>query len=100
MDKLTIGLISVAAAIGLISARGARSSSTQSPVAGTGAGTPSASPDEPPRRDIDPGMAVLRNDHIDDGMVVRSPFDGDRGLARRPSPPGDQTGLQNAKSEI
>lgn len=100
MDKLTIGLISVAAAIGLISARGARSSSIQPAVAGTGARTPSASPTEPPARDIDPGMAVLRNDHIDDGMAVRSPFDGDRGMARRPSSPTEKTGRQNAKSEI
>ncbi len=100
MDKLTLGLITAAAAIGLISARGARSSSTRPSVAGTGARTPSASPDEPPRRDIDPGMAVLRNDHIDDGIAVRSPFDGDRGMARRPSSPDEKTGRQNATSEI
>jgi hypothetical protein len=100
MDKLTIGLISVAAAIGLISARGARSSSTQSPVAGRAVYTPSASPAEPPARDIDPGITVLRNDHIDEGMVVRSPFDGDRGMARRSSSPDEKAGRQNAKSEI
>ena len=100
MDKLTIGLISVAAAIGLISARGARSSSTRPSAAGTGARTPSASPPEPPRRDIDPGMAVLRNDHIDDGMAVRSRFDGDRGMVRRPSSPGEKAGRQDETSEI
>jgi hypothetical protein len=100
MDKLTIGLISVAAAIGLISARGARSLSTSPSVAGSGARTPSATPAEPLRRDIDPGMAVLRNDHIDDGIAVRSPFDGDRGMARRPSSPGEKTGRQNATTEI
>ena len=100
MDKLTIGLISVAAAIGLISARGASSSVTRPSVAGTGARTPSALPPQPPRRDIDPGMTVLRNDHIDDGIAVRSPFDGDRGMTRRPSSPGEQTGRQDETSEI
>ena len=100
MDKLTLGLITAAAAIGLISARGARSSSTRPSAAGTGARTPSDSPPVPSRRDIDPGMTVLRNDHIDDGIAVRSPFDGDRGMTRRPSSPGEKTGRQNTTTEI
>ena len=100
MDKLTIGLISVAAAVGLISARGARSSSSRPSAAGTGARTPSASPPEPPWHDIDPGMTVLRNDHIDDGMAVRAPFDGDRGMTRRPSSPGEKTGRPDTTTDI
>ena len=100
MDKLTIGLISVAAAIGLISARGARSSSTHPRATGSGARTPSTPSTQAPRHDIDPGMAVLRNDHIDDGIAVRSPFDGDRGMARRPSPPAEKAIRQNTTTEI
>ncbi len=83
MDKLTTGLIAVAAAIGLIALRDARQRAAQD--APQGSGTSPVPPARPKATDIDPGMVILRNDHIDDGMAVRSPFKGDPGIvAPRP----------------
>jgi hypothetical protein len=78
MDKLTTGLIAVAAAIGLVALRDARQRAAQ--AAPQGSGTSSLPPARPQAGDIDPGMVILRNDHIDDGIAVQSPFKGDPGI--------------------
>ncbi len=82
MDKLTFGLVAAAAALGFFATRDARK--TQGSVTPVAAGL---QPEPPPRQLVgrateDDGMVVLRNDPIDDGMIVRSPFDGDRGMAK------------------
>lgn len=99
MDKLTLGLVAAAAALGFFATRDARKA--QGSVAPVDAGfQPERQPRQPAGRAMeDDGMVVLRNDPIDDGMVVRSPFDGDRGIAKNagsgdPRPP---TGAQDPR---
>lgn len=91
MDKITTGLIALAAGIGLLAARGAKKPPRQPADAGGASGmrTP------PQGNDIDPGMVILRNDPIDPGMVVRPSFDGDPGMVRRPPTPAEKA--ENAR---
>lgn len=95
MDKITIGLIAAAAAVGMVAAQDARRSRRQE---GTTLDTPSHSvPRGGPG--IDPGIAVLRNDHSDDRMAVRSPFKGDNGIVRRPPTPGQNATRPSSTKE-
>ena len=86
MGKLTTALIGVAVAIGLLAARGARKGTKQvspappEPNAAAKGGGGSATS----------GIVILRNDPIDNGIAVRSPFDGDRGIVRSQPSPGRQ----------
>lgn len=82
MDRLTGGLILVAVALGVLAARDARR-----PVAGTEtlrAATSGAQTATRPAAGGDQGMVILRPEPIDDGMIVRSPFDGDNGIMHGP----------------
>ena len=82
MDRLTIGLIIVAVAIGMLASRDARRSIQNVALARDGL-QPTATPEvKPEPKAMDQDMVVLRNDHIDDGMVVHVPFDGDPGIVR------------------
>jgi len=82
MDRLTGGLILVAVALGVLAARDARR-----PAAGTETLRAAISGTQTPPRPAagaDQGMVILRPEPIDDGMIVRSPFGGDDGIARGP----------------
>ena len=83
MDRITTGLIIAAVAIGVLSSQDARRSSDPET---RGAETPRPTPPPPAGavpKHADQGMIVMRNDHLDDGMAVHSPFDGDRGITGR-----------------
>jgi hypothetical protein len=88
MGKLTTALIGVAVAIGLLAARGARKGAKQVAL-------PSPEPDNAARTSGGSsvsGMAILRNDPIDNGIAVRSPFDGDPGIVpTQPSSNGQES---------
>jgi hypothetical protein len=82
MDKVTIGLIAIAAAIGWLAARDARARAAAMPVQIT------STPRHDPKRTGDDRGVVLRNESVDDNMAVQSPFDADRGMVRRPAQDG------------
>ena len=80
MDRLTGGLLIVAVGIGLLAARDARRSGGRERMEQQAKSRmPPPSPKAAAERS-DSGMAILRNDHVDDGMAVRSPFKGDPGI--------------------
>ena len=80
MDRLTLGLVAVAVALGLLGSRDARRSRQNTSVMRDGV-QPAAAPEAKREAEkMDQGMVVLRNDHIDDGIAVRVPFDGDDGI--------------------
>ena len=82
--KLTTALIAAALAL---YAFGARNGRTSSSTGGAGKSAKADARPEPSKSaNIDPGMVILRNDHIDDGIAIRSPFGGDPGIARLPRP--------------
>jgi hypothetical protein len=74
MDRLTLTLIAVAVGLRMFAAKDARQAQPAKEPVRRPATTP------PKSRGADRGMTVLRNDHRDDGMVVRSPFRGDPGI--------------------
>ena len=82
MDKWTLGLIAVAAALGFFASRDARKAHGSVSAVASGSHLESKSPSSVSRANTDDGMVVLRNEPLDDGMVVRSPFDGDQGMAK------------------
>lgn len=82
MDRLTRGLIVVAFAIGLMAARSARRRSEDQRQAAPQAQTPREEPRPSSPVKHGQGMVILRNEHLDDGIAVRSPFNGDRGIAQ------------------
>jgi hypothetical protein len=83
MDRLTLTLIAVAVGLRSFAARDARQARPAKQPMKKPATTP------PKSWGTDRGMMVLRNDHRDDGMVVRSPFRGDPGIV--PSKPSSGT---------
>ncbi len=94
MDRLTTLLIGLAVGLGLLAARDARkgrrarASQEQAVSDSNSAPRAMAAEAQPPTQAASAvGGVVLRNDHIDDGIAVRSPFDGDRGITRTGSPP-------------
>ena len=91
MGRLTKLLLLGAAAVGLLVVRNrGRAEEAEMPDAARQGGTRGA-PDGVPAADgkVARGMVVMRNDHIDDGMVVRSPFQGDPGMVRKVEPGGE-----------
>lgn len=78
INKLTGGLIVAAVALGILAARNARrttadkESMQQTPP-------PAQQPATGTRQPQDQGI-VLRNEPLDDGIAVRSPFNGDPGI--------------------
>ena len=77
MRKLTGGLIVGAMALGLLAVRYAHRA-----VAGDGAGQDSAvsPPANRAGHTLDEGMVIRRNEPIDNGIAVHSPFQGDPGI--------------------
>ncbi len=79
MDRLTGILVGLAVGLGLLAARDARRAKKADRLS-PATQPPAPRADASGARSIDPGMVIVRNDHIDDGMVVRSPFNGDPGM--------------------
>lgn len=79
MDRLTKVLVGLAVGLGLLAARDARRAK-QAGVVPSPAQPPWAPPPKGDDRKRDAGMVVLRNEPIDDAMVVRPPFNGDPGI--------------------
>ncbi len=79
MGKLTGGLVVTAMALGVLAVRNMRRAS-----AGNGAGPPQDSPASPPGKrgghTLDEGMVIRRDEPIDNGIAVHSPFQGDPGI--------------------
>ena len=77
MGKLTGGLIVGAMALGVLAVRHVRR-------AMAGDGTEQDSAASPPRNraghTLDEGMVIRRNEPIDNGIAVHSPFQGDPGI--------------------
>ena len=77
MGKLTGGLIVAAMAFGVLAMRNARRA-----IAGDGAGqdSPASPPGNRGGHTLDEGMVIRRNEPIDNGIAVHSPFQGDPGI--------------------
>ena len=79
MGKLTGSLIVGAIALGVLAVRNAGRA-----IAGDGAGPPQDSPASQPGNrgghTLDEGMVIRRNEPIDNGIAVHSPFQGDPGI--------------------
>ena len=75
--KLTTALITAAVALYAL----ARRRSDTAPAA------PAANPSA---TSVDPGMVILRNEHIDDGIAVRPSFAGDPGIVRNAAGDADR----------
>ncbi len=77
MRKLTGGLIVAAMALGVLGVRNARRA-----MASDGAGQDSAAspPGNRAGHTLDEGMVIRRNEPIDNGIAVHSPFQGDPGI--------------------
>ena len=79
MGKLTGVLVVAAMALGVLAVRNARRA-----IAGEGAGYPQDSPPSPPRttggHTLDEGIVIRRNEPLDNGIAVHSPFQGDPGI--------------------
>lgn len=82
MDRLTRILVGLAVGLGLLAARDARRAKKAQPTVPPSQ-PPVPSPKGPGRASGDDGMVIMRNEHIDDGIVVRSPFNGDPGMVGR-----------------
>ena len=81
MKRLTGGLIVAAVALGALAVRNARRALRQQEDEVTLAPAPQpAAGARPPRDD---SMVIRRNEPLDNGIAVHSPFDGDRGIVRQ-----------------
>ena len=89
MDRLTTILIIVAVAIAVLAARDARRPQSAAAAESEPAQPVRTPPAGRPSQGIDDGMVILRNDPIDNGMLVRSPFDEDPGIVRAPEIEGE-----------
>jgi hypothetical protein len=80
MKKLTGGLLVAAVALGILAARNARrvlsgeDTEQQAPP-------PAPQPATGNRQPQDQGMIIQRNEPLDNGIAVHSPFQGDPGIA-------------------
>ena len=83
MDKLTTALIAAAVGLGLLAARNARGSQPDAQTDAQASPAPPSPTSQANLRQADQGMVVMRNDPLDNDMVVHSPFDGDRGIVRQ-----------------
>ena len=92
MDRLTAALIAVGVGIGVLAMRQARRSERPAAALPTATDAPVGSGRQGAERSGDNGMVVLRNEPIDNGMVVRSPFNEDPGMLRAAGGRGSAVG--------